>query len=141
VSGFSLGPTMDAIAKTIRDAGLVDTVYAYQPRAYTPPCAIVNYPRPGEVEFNQTAKHGMYKATFTVDFVVGNLTGLEARDALSTILDGLTSVAMVLEATIGTDLSSQVDTVAVRDAGIVFLVGPGTEEYLGARFIVEVGGS
>src|SRR4029077_19859154 len=118
--GFSLGPTMDAIAKTIRDAGLADNVYPYQPRDYTPPCVIVNYPRPGEVEFNQSFKHGMYKATFTVDFVVGNVSGLEARDALSSILDGAVSVAMVLESP-NTDLAATVDTVAVRDAGIVFL--------------------
>ena len=130
---------MDAIAKTIRDAGLVDNAYPYQPRAYTPPCAIVNYPRPGEIEFNQTFKHGMYKATFTVDFVVGNLTGLEARDALSAILDGAVSVAEVLQAD-GTDLAAVVDTVAVTDAGIVFLPAPDGAEYLGARFMVEVGG-
>lgn len=140
MAGFSLGPVMDALAKTIRDAGLADNVYAYQPRSYTPPCVIINYPKPGEIVFNQTFRHGMYKATFTVDFVVGNTGGLEARDALSGILDGAVSIAEVLESA-STDLAAVVDTVAVQDAGIVFLPATDGSELMGARFVVEVGGS
>jgi hypothetical protein len=142
MAGFSLGPTMDAIAKTIVDAGLTKIAYAYLPKSIVPPCVIVNYPRPGEVEFNQTFKHGMYKATFLVDFVVGNVNGLAARDALSDILDGAVSVAEVLESD-GTDLAATVDTVDVNDAGIVFLASAAGDaaEYLAARFTVEVSGS
>lgn len=137
---FSLSEVMDAMAKTIRDAGLADNVYPYSPPSRVPPCVVINYPGPNEILFNQSFKHGMYKATFTVDFVVGNVIGLEARDALSDIIDGAASVAQVLELTEGTDLAALVDTVAVSDAGIVQL--PTTEglEQLAARFVVEVGG-
>ncbi len=142
MAGFSLAPTMDAIAKTIRDAGLVDNVYPYLPRSIVIPCVIVNYPPPRGVEFNQTFKHGMFKATFLVDFVVGNTVGLESRDALSNILDGAVSVAEVLEAG-GSDLAAVVDTVSVTDAGIeVFkMPSPSTDqnEYLAARFTLVVG--
>ncbi len=74
---------MEAIAITIRNAGLADNVYPYQPRSYSAPCVIVNYPPPGQLQFNKTSKHGMYAAIFEVDFIVGSVDGLEARDALS----------------------------------------------------------
>ena len=140
MAGFSLGPTMDAIALTIRTAGLTKNAYPYLPKSITPPCVIVNYPRPGEIDYNKTFLHGMYAATFLVDFVVGNVDGLAARDALSEILDGATSVAEVLEAK-GSALAAVVDTVDVSDAGIVFLTSDSGAEYLAARFTVEVAGS
>jgi hypothetical protein len=131
---------MDAIALSIRTTGLVDNVFAYQPKSFVPPCAIVRYPPEGSIVYNQAFKDGMYKATFTVDFVVGSVNGLESRDALSDILDGAASVAKVLQDK-NSHLAAVVDTVAVSDAGIVFLPATTGDELLAARFTVEVGGS
>ncbi len=137
---FALSAIMDAIAATIRTAGVADIVYPYPASSFQPPCAIVNYPPSGGIKFDMTFKRGADEATFPVMFVVGSVNDLAARDALSAIIDGAVSIKASLEASTAA-LAAVVSTVRVTDCSVEFLTMPpemGSVEFLAARFDVEV---
>jgi hypothetical protein len=137
---FALATIMDAIAATLVAEGVTTApqTYAYPVPAFSPPCAVVGYPRPGAIDLDLTFKRGGIEAVFPVWIVVGKTIDIDARNALSALLDGgATTVKTALESGLGT-LGGVVASTQVKSPAVeVIHDGQGTE-YLAARFDVEV---
>jgi hypothetical protein len=135
VTTFNLSAIMDAIATAI-PAGVTDRVFAYPVRQFTPPCAIVGFPKPGSIDFDLTFKRGADAATFPLWFMVGTGDDLAARDQLSDIIDGAVAIKSAIESDAA--LAAAVSTVTVTDCGIELLAQADNSTYWAAAFTVEV---
>ncbi len=131
---------MDAIAATLVAQGVTTTAqtYAFPVPTFVPPCCIVGYPKPGGIDLDLTFKRGGIEAIFPVWTVVGKVIDIDARNALSALLDGgAATVKTALESGLGT-LGGVVASTRVYDPVVETISDTLGTEYLAARFEVEV---
>jgi hypothetical protein len=136
---FNMSAIMDAIALSLSTATVTTTAntFAYPVASFTPPCSIVGYPKPGQINLDITAKRGGIEATFPVWIVVGKTVDISARNKLSALLDGgaaTAKTAIESDPTLGGVVASNM------------VLGPDVEvisdtlgtEYLAAKFEVQI---
>ena len=126
-----MAATMDAIAATLTAGGRTETMHPYPAESIQPPCVVVGYPK--SIAYDEVYARGSDKAEFPVWFVVPRNDPKTARDALSTIIAGASSIKDLLDGNLG----GAVQTCRVIDCQPVF-IDVGGVSYVAAEFTLQI---
>ena len=126
-----MAATMDAITTTLAAGGRKEAMYPFPAEAIEPPAWIVGFPR--QIEYDSTFRRGSDRAEFPIWYVVSRVDPKAARDAISAIIAGASSIKAILDG----DLGGAVQAARVTNCQPVYIDIAGVP-YAAGEFTVEV---